>query len=233
MIGSHQGRTAFVKLEIGHLQPPVKVNVIQMQQGQNSGVGLAAANVSAKITALEMKLQQTRGKAVRPFIKIPENNLQTLDVSARHHLLIEKTTSLLPALEIGRPQMKVENVQQAALSKVNICSQASATFAPADGNVMILGMVDGKTRENQISVGPASVFPIFAQFRVIPKFFCKIRGLLIPPVSPFPADHLLKSDDVRIHLAQHLGDALGTNPSIQTTALVDVVGGDAQANCGA
>jgi hypothetical protein len=64
---------------------------------------------------------------------------------------------------------------------------------------------------------------------MIAELFGHVSGVIVLMACFLPAQDFLEGNDVRVNFAQDFGDAVGADASIHAAALVDIVGGDAEA----
>src|SRR6476660_7519734 len=103
MVRRYQGGTASIEVEILELQSLIKVDVIEMKDRQNAGVGSRSLQVIANIGMLQMRLQRSRNNASHPFIEIAQDNACALDFTMVDDLFFKQAARLLPMLKQSRP----------------------------------------------------------------------------------------------------------------------------------
>ena len=77
MVGSDQCMAVFGKMHMSDVNPPVKKNVVQMEEGKDTGVGSPSFQEWSKIETAESWCQDIRRHSLPPFVKIPENDRRT------------------------------------------------------------------------------------------------------------------------------------------------------------
>src|SRR5579885_1614077 len=167
MVGSHHSLAAAVQRKRIQLELLVEVDVIQVQQGQETRVCFRSAQMRSEVAALEMGLKHPRRQPFGPLVEIAEDDLRPMQMVVSHDLAFKELACLLPALEIGRSKVHVEHMQQRPMVQAHVGAQAAAPFTSLDGDIEVLSMVNRKTREHKIPVSSSFVLPVFAEFRVI------------------------------------------------------------------
>src|SRR5690349_23591978 len=105
-------------------------------------------------------------------------------MSGGHDLMLEDSARLLAALEVRSSQVHVEDMKQATLPQPDIRAKTASPLAPLHGNIKILSMVNGKTREQQVSIGAAPVPAVIAKSRVITQLLLGVLPLGTPVTLP-------------------------------------------------
>lgn len=214
MVRSDERGAGAMEPRMVKVQGAVEIDAIQVQHRENSRIRPATHETLADFCAMKMAMEQARGKAAGPFIQIAKDDFVPGEMLAMKDFVAEEFARLMAALEERSTEMKIEQMQDAALGQEEISAQAAARFAPRDGNIVIAGVLNGKTREQSVSVSSAIVKPILAKLHVKAKRVSDIASLMILRALAFAGDHFLQRDDVRIEFTQDTNDAIGTNATV-------------------
>jgi hypothetical protein len=133
----------------------------------------------------------------------------------------------MPALDEGRAEMDVEDVEECA-AEFDIYAQAPARLATAPRDVVITGAPDRMAAQHDVAVSAPLMATVLSDVVIEPQIVGdELRLMLfVPPV--FDAHDLLKGDNVSVNFAQDRGDAPGPHAPVEPLALVYVVGHDAE-----
>ncbi len=93
---------------------------------------------------------------------------------------------------------------------------------------MVLCAKDRKTRKQKVSVRSAFVTPVFAKLSVVPQRFSKVTCLIVFSAVAIPPHDFLQRDNVRVQFLQDLRDALGSNSTVQSAALMNIICSDTE-----
>ena len=100
------------KLGFLDVQGPLEINVIQMQQREESGIAAPLPNVQRQVETFELVGQQTCSQSLDPFIEITYQYARTdqvlVDLPGR-----QQTSDLMPPLEVAGSHVDVENMKSA------------------------------------------------------------------------------------------------------------------------
>jgi hypothetical protein len=229
MIGSHKGGTTPVKRQRFQVKSCIEINVIEMQEGQNAGIGAGAAEMGADVSALKVRFEEARCKAPGPLVEIAEDDACYRELTVGKDSEVDELSSLKAAFEERGAQVNVEDMQDAAVLEVDVGLQAAAAFAAARRNIVVLRIVNRITGKKDIAVSPAFMAAILPHFSMVPEFLGYIAGLLMLAAFALDANDFLQRDDVSVQFTQDLRDAIGADAPIKAAALMDIVSGDAHA----
>ena len=175
----------------------------------------------------QMELQRTRDCASHPFIEIAKNNSWTFQFAMADNLLLEQTSCLLTMFEECRSEMYVEHMK-GRRGEVDVGSQAASRFATALRNVVVPMGMNGKAAEHHIPISSSLQTTCLSERKVEAQPVGQKSNLIPLAIAAFAMEHFLKSNDVCIDMLEHSKDSFGTDPAIQPTTLMNVVGCDAQ-----
>src|SRR5262245_43371942 len=111
MIRSDQRGAATVQLGVNQLQRFVVVDVIQMQEGKDPGIGGGASQSRANVGAAEMFIEQARGQSARPFVEVAHQHTRAYVVAVLEHVVVEQFARLAAALGEGSSQVDVVDME--------------------------------------------------------------------------------------------------------------------------
>ncbi len=125
--------------------------------------------------------------------------------------------------------MHIEEVNQTAGRDFDFGLEYAPWLAAAARKVVVARGENGETREGEIAVGAATVFPIGAECAVIAgEGAFDLPGLIQVGLACRGVDDFLQAEDVGVELEHHLHNAFGHNAQVKSTRLVDVVSGDTE-----
>lgn len=229
MIGSYKGGTTSVKRQRLQVKHFIEINVIEMQEGQNAGIGAGAAEMGADVGALKMRFEESRYKALGPLVEIAEDDACSRELTVGKDSEVDELSSLMAAFEERGAQVDVEDMQDAAVLEADVGLQAAAAFAAACRNIVVLRIVNRITGKKDIAVSAPFVATILPYFGMVAEFLGHIAGLLMLATFALEADDFLQRDNISVQLAQDLRDAIWADTPIQAPALMDIVSGHAHA----
>ncbi len=229
VVGSHERAATPVKGQMLNFHLRVKVDVIEVEQGEKSRIGTRAAKVHPDVQTLQFTGEQSRGETVTPLVEVSKHNPDTGEFPVIQDLWTEEFSCLMSALEKTGAEMDVEEVKY-GFAQINVGAQASAPFASRYGEIVVLNGIQRKTTEQQVPVGTALQAAIFSEARVKAQFVGD-KASLVAGAMPGYTQNLLQADDIGLDFAKHLDDALWADAPVEPTALVDVVSDDADGVC--
>ena len=88
----------------------VEINVIEMQKGENPGIGAAGFQELLQIDALEVFAHQAWGQAACPLVKISGYNFGTADFSMLQNVRAHQFPGLVPSFNKPGSQVHIEEM---------------------------------------------------------------------------------------------------------------------------
>src|SRR5262245_5367409 len=73
VIGSEQRRAAAVQFGVFQFEPFVKINVIEMHEGQHARIGSLSIQAQSYVPVPKMPVQQSSDQPASPFVEITEH----------------------------------------------------------------------------------------------------------------------------------------------------------------
>src|SRR5438309_7432005 len=116
VVAGQQGSAAAVDGKIHQAQVVVVVDVVQVQQRQDAGIGAAASGEAFQVGAAKFAAQQAGGEAERPLVEIAGDDARPAQAGAARDLIAHQARALGAALAQPGAQVDVEQVQDAAFS---------------------------------------------------------------------------------------------------------------------
>lgn len=227
MIGRDQGRLGFLQVQVFKRQLGIEIDVVEMKDRQHSGIGSGSLEVAPNVGVFQMELQRTCDCASHPFIKIAQDNSWPLQFAMADNLLLEQTSRLLTMFEECRSEVHVEHMKRRP-GKMDVGSQTPSGFATTLRNVIVPMGMNGKAAKNHISISSAFQTTCLSECEVETQPVGQKSKLIPFAIAAFDTEHFLKSDYVCIDMLEHIEDSFRTDTAIQPTALMDVVGHNAQ-----
>jgi len=217
-------------MEPGLAEPQVFVivDMVEMDDGQDPGVGPAPSQVEPQIGALKVAGQQSRGQPARPFVEIAKQNTGTAMSAVAEDLLIQQPTRLAPPLEVGGSEVNIVEVEGRRPVEVDIDAQAPALFATGDTDVVIVREHQRVAAEHDIAVSGPVQSAILPKPNVEAKGSREEMGLIALILLALVADDLLQANQVGVDLSEDAGDPLRSYTTIEPFALMHIVGRDPQ-----
>ena len=122
--------------------------------------------------------------------------------------------------------MDVEDVQQLAAT-FDVSAKASTAFATVASQVVILGTDNRRTTEDRISVRSTAMRSRLAEANAISSELIgdELRLVLLW-IAGRVGDNLLKSYNIGVTFAQHIGNACGIDAAVHASALMNIVSSD-------
>src|SRR5437762_4820710 len=124
--------------------------------------------------------------------------------------------------------MDIEEVQQTPIRQKNIGAKAAPRFQLSAREIVIFRVLNWEPGQSGVSIIP------FFQGAISPKDYVVFTQsssnelCLISHWRARPPHYLLQSDTVGVQFSQHLCDSQRRNAAIESAALVDVIGDNAQ-----
>ena len=201
---------------------PFVINVVEMQERQDAGVGAFAPQVHAQIDRLQLLAQRRGGDAAAPFVEIAEHDLRRVNPPVVHDR--GKALGLVAPLAKRGAEVHVEKMQRALLDH-QIHPLAAPWLARLPGQVVLIVLLDRKLRQHDVAELMAAQVADRRHHPAHAKAGAYLLGLALSVGAG--ADDLLERDDVGVQSAEDVDGALGKGAPVQPATPVDVVGDDA------
>ncbi len=198
--------------------------MVEVQHRQHAGIRPPALEVRRQVHALEHLAQGPRRQTLHPLVEVAEQHLRSLDRGVGHEL--GQLRRLPEALAHARAEVHVEHVEVAS-TDVDVHPLASARLPAPERQVTRVVAAHRQPAQDDVAVGLASQQARGLHHPAHTESGAEERGLAV--LLGTAAHDLLQRDDVGVEPLEHVEDAFGPRPSIHTAALVDVVGGEAEA----
>jgi hypothetical protein len=120
--------------------------VVEVQEGERARVRAARAKVLAQVGAAKLLREQPRREPVRPLVEVAEDDARPRHPRARSTASPHELAPLMPALDEGRAEMHVEDVdyRRARLVHRHVNAQRAARLLPAPRYVVLWQCVTGR-----------------------------------------------------------------------------------------
>ncbi len=171
------------------------------------------------IGLLEVRFHRPRNRSSNPLVEITKHDPHTFQFVMIHDSSIEQAPRLAPMLEERRSQVDVEDVESRSVES-HVGPETTSGKPASALQVVVTARLNGESRQNDVSVLAAVQLAGFTEREVITQ--------LVNDVSEMVAENFLKSNDIGVDFTQDPDDTIGPYLSIQSAALVNVVGNDSQ-----
>jgi len=213
------------ELDADDLHPPRVVDVVEVQQREESGIGAPSLQVIAQVDAVQFFAEQRRRQPLHPFIEIAEDDLRSADVAIRGDR--GEPVRLVAALENRGAEVHVVDVERAAAG-IDVDALHAARLARLPREIVLDVLDDWKTAEDGVAEMVSAQLP---GGRHDPSHAERGADLFRMTAAARPgADDFLQRNDVRVDAPQYVCDAVRPGAAVESAAAVDVVGGDAQSD---
>src|SRR4051812_5975936 len=112
MVRCNERRAAAMDAEGFQRQRPVVVEVVEMEQRQNAGIGAGIARVCPRLDGLKLGAHQARSKTARPLVKVAKHDAGAGVLGAFQYSICEQLARLLTTLYEAGAEMHIEDVQK-------------------------------------------------------------------------------------------------------------------------
>ena len=103
------------------------IDVVEMQERQNAGIGSLAPQMYAQIDRLQLLLEHGGGQALTPFVEVAEHDLRRVNPAIVHDR--GKPLRLVAALAERRAEMHIEQMQRVVVVYGEVDALAAARLA--------------------------------------------------------------------------------------------------------
>src|SRR5436190_3836129 len=112
MIGRDQREPRPRQLDADDVHPAGIVNVIEVEQREETGIGSPPFQVVAQVNALQPSAEQLRRRAAHPLVEVAKHNLRAPDMAVRDD--VRQPLGLIAPLEDRGAKVDVVDVQRVA-----------------------------------------------------------------------------------------------------------------------
>lgn len=223
MVGGEQGEARAGQLDSPHFDVSLEVEVVEVQHGEESGVGPPTLQIGVQVEALEPFGEQVRHQASSPFVEIAHDQLRSLYSPVVDPL--GETRSLVPPLEQCRAEVHVVELE-CSEPDVDRHPVGVARLACLPRQIHMRVVVDGVSAEHDVAELVPPQLPGRSHDPAHAELGAQLLGVT-GSRTPGP-DDLLEGNQVWIDRREHFCYSFGSLPAVQADGPVDVVGDDAQ-----
>src|SRR4030095_11872337 len=92
-------------------QVSIKINMIQVHEWKNSGIGAGSPEVAPNVGALKMRGHQARNKPASPFVEVSQHDAGSLQLIARQNFGRDQLPPLCAPLQQSGSEVNVEDMK--------------------------------------------------------------------------------------------------------------------------
>jgi hypothetical protein len=162
-----------------------------------------------------------------PFIEVAQYDAWARDVDRPQQIFIDQTDRLCPALAVRRTEVNVEDVKE-MWAYAEVGTKHTPFFPAGNAQIHMTGQFESAPAESYIAVHSAAMLASFSDGVKVSETIREIAGLMILNRETVVAHDLLQRYQIGIELCEHPSDAFDGNPAVESTSLVNVVGGNAE-----
>src|ERR1700730_18784272 len=107
MVARNQRLSGPAQPQLFELQSRVVVNVIEVQEREQPGVGAGSAKVHPYVGALQMRTEQARCQSASPFVEVSQDDSRRSQAAVDQQPGSDQLAALLTAFERRGPEVHV------------------------------------------------------------------------------------------------------------------------------
>jgi hypothetical protein len=218
-------------VETFQVERAFEIDVVQAKDREPTRKRAGSPEIAPNVRLIEMGCQRGCHGTAQPLIEVAKDDSRPAQLATRHDPLVDESPYLPPLLKESRAEMHIENVERVA-AELNVRSQASPRLSTAGTDVVIPVTLNRETGQHNIPIASALVHPVLTKSEMESERLGDEPRLIFLRCASFKTDDFLKSNDVRVELAENTDDAVGTHSSIHAAAFMNIVSSDSKNRAG-
>src|SRR5690349_4493133 len=138
VIGGEERQPGSVQMHVAQFEVAIVINMVEVQERQDAGVGGSAFQVHDDIGALHVLAEELAGQAASPFVEIADDNAMRRKLSASQDVRRKKLPCLFAAFRERGSQVKRKEVDGSSFGQEQGGAQALPVLASGYAKVVFL-----------------------------------------------------------------------------------------------
>ena len=193
VVRRHQREPRPRQLELHHFDIPLVIDVIQVQDREDPGIGATAPEVGAQVDAFQAFGQHFGRHAAHPFVEVAEHDFRDADAAVVEDRA--EPAGLVAPFEERRAEVDVIEVQR-VVADVDIDALAAARLARPPGQVVLRMLPDRQAAQHHVAEERPAEVPRRGHHPSHAEHRAELLG--VARRRRAGADHLLQGDDVGV-----------------------------------